>query len=251
MVQTKHLIFLVFVAFVFGGYSFYNIGFLDSVPPTVERSISSESDPQVVDVAAAAAAVAEGVAESTGQVVVNENDTAQIIEHVETVARTVVQTQVDDLSKAYTKLCNMPREFVNPQIFDQYCRNRSCLRAGESCGDASSCCSKMCIKNRCASDNTHKLLPGETCRIDNDCYTNNCSAAPGGSYKICYGDNTTPYCSRVGQTCRDNRHCCSASCNDNKCWGSRKEPAPIGYPCRGDNAECESRFCNLERRRCE
>lgn len=247
MVQTKHLIFLVFVAFIFGGYSFYNIGLLDSTAPTVERTISSESDPQVVEILTAA----EAVTENNNQIEVAVNDLVQHVEHAEAIERVEVQRQVDDLESTYSKLCSMPREFVNPQVYDQYCRNRSCLRAGESCGNASSCCSKMCIKNRCATNNTHKLLPGEICRTDDECYTNNCSAAPGGSYKICYGDNATPYCSRVGQTCGENRHCCSSSCSENKCWGSRKDPAPIGYPCRGDNAECESRFCNLQRRRCE
>lgn len=224
VVQTKHLFFLVFVSAVIGLYSYHNIGVIDNPTTSQKRGPSSESG--ATEVALLNEEIDEAdVAISIHETIQNENP--------------------------YTSICKLPPEMVNPTIYERYCRNKACLRVNESCSNNNRCCSGLCVKNKCVASSEHKLLPGEICNEARDCYSSICLPSTINSkMKICYGDNTTLYCTRVTQPCLDNRHCCSGKCYKNTCIASSRELGQLGAPC-ADHNQCVSRYCSVRTNTCE
>ncbi len=153
-------------------------------------------------------------------------------------------------ASTYQKICALPPQFIKPEIYRLYCRNRSCLRPGYSCTLSKSCCSGMCANSVCVASSEHQALPGEICENNSECFSNDCRPHPYKNSRICYG-STGEFCSRVSDTCTDNTNCCSGNCFKNRCLGSQKDPAIVGSYCYADNSECESYYCNPQSHRCE
>lgn len=270
MAQTKHLSFLVIVSILLGTFSFYQVD-NERIPNSVNtqaRSISSESDPIVIvneqlhkidnDLNQNREPIEGDLQRREDEVHSSQNrsipnDVALAQEHITKLAEAVAQhagscpQQVDA-----AQLCRLPKTFIPPELYQKCCRGASCLPTGVQCSRASTCCSGMCVDGYCAANAENKLYPDEICKTNSDCYSNICDYRPNSvTVKICYGNNTTNYCSRVTQSCTLNKHCCSNKCSRYRCIGSQLEKSPIGYPCSGDHSECLSGFCNLQSRRCE
>ena len=263
MAQTKHLFFLVFVSCFFATFSFFKVdteNTLQQIERSPSRGISSEDDPTVV--------LAENLnsEDSRNQILedrtgrfTGENSRQALRNHSDTVDRAIdmatglvenfnsCPSDVDPL-----ELCRLPKTFIPAELYDKCCRGSQCLRVNKQCSRGSQCCSGMCVDGFCAANSTNKLYSNEVCTKNSDCFSNECDYKPNSlTVKICYGDNRTNFCSRVSQSCKLNRHCCSNSCSQNRCIGSAREKAPIGYPCAADHSECLSNYCNLQTKRCE
>ena len=261
MVQTKHLFFLVFVSCFLATFSFYKVDTENSVTQTdsVSRGISSENDATIVSIENSSDTDDESQAEESVRervfaphLIQQRNSqrafsnatraTVDVIENFNSCPRDVDPYQ----------LCRLPKSFIPAELYDKCCRGSQCLRANKECTRSSQCCSGLCVEGVCAADSNNKLFPDEVCTQNTDCHSNICDFKPNSSsVKICYGDRRTNFCSRVSQTCKLNRHCCSNNCSQNRCTGSSLEKAPIGYPCAGDHSECLSNYCNLQTKRCE
>lgn len=161
------------------------------------------------------------------------------------------QQDFSSLSESsFQKLCALPPQFINQDIFKKYCGSKQCLRPGSTCSLSKSCCSGMCSQGFCLASAQSPALPGEICSISSDCVTNICLPHPFQRRNICYG-SSGEFCSRVSDICIENSNCCSGVCSQNRCLGSSQDPAYIGSYCYADHSECESHFCNLQSHRCE
>lgn len=241
MVQTKHLLFLVFVSVVVGLYSYHNLSPLEESSLTQSRSISSEGEIVEVEIPTTDA---EGT-------LLAQHEASQNL--VDVASRQVAQAgqAVADTADPYTSFCKLPRDMVNPNLYDLYCKNRRCLRVNETCNNGNRCCSGLCVKNKCAPSHSDKLLPGQVCNNSSECYSNICYYAPNSNQvKICYGNNSTQYCSRLDQPCLENKHCCSNSCYKNSCAATSSDRGPLGSRCT-DNNQCESNYCSIRTNTCE
>ncbi len=266
MAQTKHLSFLVLVSALVAIFSFYQVETETATNSNSvkTRSLSSEAEPVVVSVEPLGEVKFEQIQDDANQAVYEtENLTPNKFLKITDLAENSIENgkQLSNHSNYSNncprsvdavELCRLPKSFIPAELYQKCCRGKLCLTANKLCSRGTQCCSGMCIDGFCAANSENKLFPDEVCNSNADCYSNICDFRPNSqSVKICYGDNTTNFCSRVTQSCTLNKHCCSNSCSKNRCIGSKLDPSPIGFPCAGDHSECLSKYCNLQTLRCE